>query len=175
MIQPRILLYVFLLLTAVGLGQMAVFHPRMPATMASHFGPDGRADGWTSRQAFFRGMAGIQIGAAGLLLGMAYGMRYIPMRLINIPRKDYWADPEREDEARDYLFRDMLWFGCATMVLLNAVTYLTFRANLRPDHSMGYWSWVVIGAYLVWVVGWVVRMIWRFYRVPVGEAEEGID
>jgi hypothetical protein len=34
---------------------------------------------------------------------------------------------------------------------------------------MGYWPWVILGAYLVWTAAWVVRMIWRFYRIPKDE------
>ncbi len=172
MVQPRTLVTVFLLLFAAGLVQMAAFYPRMPASMASHFGAGGQADKWTTKHSFFTGMAALEVGAAVLLLGIAVAMRYIPMRFMNIPHTEYWADPEREDETRERLYCDMLWFGCATLILLNAVVYLTFRANLRPDRSMGHWPWVVMAAYLAWTVGWAVRMIWRFYRIPREDADE---
>jgi uncharacterized membrane protein len=166
MIQSKIMVYVLLLLLAGGLGQMVVFHSRMPDKMATHFKTDGRPDGWTSSRAFVRDMAVAQIAVAALLLGAAYAMLYVPMRFMNIPRKDYWADSEREDETRRYLFRDMLWFGCATLALLDVLTFLILRVNLRPDQSTGYWPLVVVGVFLAWVLGWTVRMILRFRRVP---------
>jgi uncharacterized membrane protein len=172
--QPRTLVSILLLLMAIGLAQMALMYPRMPATMASHFSADGHAEKWTTRQAFFGGMAVLHVGVSLLLLGTAYAMKLIPMRMINIPKKDYWADPEHEDEARNFLYSYMLWFACATVALLNMIVYATCRANLHPAQGMGYWPLVVTVAYGVWVAAWVGRMIWRFYRIPKEEADEGL-
>jgi len=158
------------LLFALGLIQMALFYPRMPAMMASHFGSGGRADDWMARPAFFALMAGIHVAVTPLLLAVAWAMKYLPTRFVNLPHKEYWAAPEREDETRDWLYGSMLWFACATLALLNAIEYLTFRANLRSDQSMGGWAWVLVGIYLAWTAGWVVRLIWRFARVPQEDA-----
>lgn len=172
MFQSRILLYVCLLLFAVGLTLMMAFYPRMPATVAAHFTASGQADQWTSKQAYFRALAGIHIGLAGVLVATAWAMRYIPMRFINLPNKDYWAAPEREDETRERVCVYMFELACATVALFDAVIYRTFQANLRPDRSVGYWPWVVLGAYLAWMIAWAVRLIGRFHRVPKEEANE---
>lgn len=170
--QPRTLVSILLLLMAIGIAQMLMFQPRMPTTMASSFGAGGQAQKWTARQTFFTTMGVLHVGVTLLLWGTAYLMKIIPMRMMNIPKKDYWADPEHEDEARDFLYTYMLWFACATVALLNAIVYLTCRANLNPGQGMGPWAWVVAGAYLVWTIAWTVRMILKFYRIPKEDDED---
>ena len=170
--QPRTLVIILLLLLVIGLAQMALYYPQMPPRMASHFGVDGHATEWTTRHSFFAGMIVLHVGVSLLLLGTAYAMKLIPIRMINIPRKEYWGAPEHEDETRDCLYTYMLWFACATVALLNATVYMICRANLHPEGGMGYWPWVVMGAYFVWTAAWAVRMIVRFYRIPKEDVEE---
>lgn len=171
MFQPRTLIWILLLLIALGLVQMALFYPRMPDTMAVHFDASGQADGWSARSSFFGTMAVLHVGISLLMLAVAYLMKVVPMRFMNLPRKEYWSDPDHEDEARDSLYAYMLWFACSTAALLNAIMYMTFRINQYPGQGLGLWPWVVLAAYLLWTAAWVVRMIWRFYRIPKEEGE----
>jgi uncharacterized membrane protein len=162
----RCSLGVFVLLLTSGLVQLAVFYPLMPDTMASHFGADGRADDWMARRALFALLGGLYVAIAPLFLAVAYAVKRSPARLVSLPNKEYWTAPEREQQTSEWLYRHMLWFNCSLLVLSMAFHFLIFRANLRPDQSTGYWPWVVLGVYLIWLVGWVGRLIWRFAAVP---------
>jgi uncharacterized membrane protein len=142
---------------------------RLPERVASHFGPSGAADGWTSRE----GYLALDIGISALvLLGfpMLSAFANGSGAGVNIPHKDYWFRPENRPVLRRLLTGDLLFFASATGVLLTWLTVSVVRANEQPDPSLGRWSMVVVAAF---VLVTVVRSVWMAsgrYRVPATAA-----
>ncbi|HOB75674.1 MAG TPA: DUF1648 domain-containing protein [Phycisphaerae bacterium] len=169
------LLGAFVLLLVAGLIQLAVFYPLIPDRVASHFGVEGRADGWTTKRSFFASVGGCYGVTALVFLATGYAVKRSPVRWISLPNKEYWTAPEREQQTRAWLYRHILWFGCSMLALLMVFHFLTCRANLRADQSMGPWPWVVMGVYLTWAVGWTARLILRFARIPVKNVTNTAD
>jgi uncharacterized membrane protein len=157
------------LLSAVALFQLLHYYPRMPETMAVHFGPSGQPDGWSEKLPFFLifGATEAFVVAFGLMLPALISR--VPASIVNIPNRHYWFAPERRDETTSFLSKHILWIESATLVFLMAVAQIVFVVNsgdgggrLTGDF------WIVIVAF-VGVVLWLsARIVMRFRSVPPG-------
>jgi hypothetical protein len=105
---------------------------------------------------------------AALFWGVRASMRRFPANMLSVPCRDYWLAPHREALTRDMLARSTLWLGWATFLLLAGITDLSFRANDSPERSMGLTPWILVGAYLLFSVGWLIRLLHRFLHPSAG-------
>src|SRR5688572_16048164 len=152
-----------LVLTLAGVaGHLIYYYPRLPDTVASHFGASGRPDGWSSKETY--GIIIIAIAGLLTLMFLAIGpfVRRLPNDMINFPNRDYWLAPERRDASFAVLARLLHMIGIATLALLIGVNQLVFNANLNPPASLGTAAWVLLGAYLAFVSLWTIRLFRRF-------------
>ena len=69
----------------------------LPPVVASHFGPGGAANGFTSKSTYTAFMLALVIAVPALIGFSAMFVRILPPRLINLPNRDYWLAPERSD------------------------------------------------------------------------------
>jgi len=156
----------FLMLVA-GLLQWVRFYPLLPERMASHFGYDGRPNGWQPKDGFFL----IMLLAVGLTFGMSF---LVPRRIaarpdnrINLPHKAYWLAPARREETFRFITAQMAWFGCAVLFIVLFGTYLAIRANLSPDNHFDNETMIkVLAAFLLVTVLWIVHFLRHFYNPP---------
>lgn len=159
---------VLIVLLAAALFQIAYYYPQLPATVASHFGAGGQANGWASKEFFF----GLYLGILALMVlsfaGIPVVFRRIPPGLINLPNKDYWLAPERVGSTVQALGREMLVFGNATIAFMVAVFELAIQANLsesgRLPQSL---MWILLAVYMLFTAIWLVQFYRRFARPPL--------
>lgn len=152
-----------LVLTLAGVaGHLIYYYPRLPDTVASHFGASGRPDGWSSKETY----SVIIIAIAGVLalmfLGIGPFIRRLPNDMINFPNRDYWLAPERRDASLAAFARMVHGIGIATLALLIGINQLVFNANLNPPANLGAAAWVLLGAYLSFVSLWTIRLFRQF-------------
>jgi len=157
--------FVFYLLLALAVLQVLVYYPMLPETVASHFDGSGRADGWSSKSTFFTIDAAVIALTALIFLGLSK-IRW-PDRWVSLPHKDYWLAPERRERTFRELQRQMLVFGCATMVVLLVVMQWTIEANLDGSQTLpAAPMWWLMGGYLLFTAVWTTRLVVRLRRVP---------
>jgi uncharacterized protein DUF1648 len=135
--------------------QIGWYGPRLPRLVASHFDAAGRPNGWMSRAAF----VGVYVGVVFLLTVVFSTIRFVPPSLWSLPNKEYWLAPERRAQTVDRVADEMASFGSATLALVLATFELAFRANLPGGTFAADVMWVVLGAYLVFVVARLVRFV----------------
>ncbi|MHB1305465.1 MAG: DUF1648 domain-containing protein [Limisphaerales bacterium] len=140
------LLWSFLVMVAVA--DFAWLVPQLPDRVATHFNAAGVADGWSTRSGFLTTCVVTLALTAILIPALAWGLRFIPPRWINIPNRDYWLAPERSDETRRVVGDVVGWIGALIFAMLIALYHLMMRANLSPEPNLGFWPWVVVGANL---------------------------
>jgi len=156
---------VLLLLAAVAAIQMTHYYPLLPERLAVHFGAAGEANGWSSKGEFIVLFGAME--AFIVLFGWAFAILLdrIPMALLNIPNKDYWFSPERQEESWEFLRNQILWMETATLGFLVALAQLIFKENLGsapprlPDSF-----WYVLVAFVAVVLWFSARIIMRFRR-----------
>jgi serine/threonine-protein kinase len=140
----------------------------LPATMASHFGADGRPNGFMSRDQFFGSFAAFGGGAVLLLLAIPWLARAVPPSLINIPNRAYWLAPERIARVHEKLGAWSAWYAAGMTAFMVAVLELVLRANLarRPLDNA---PMVALIALVFAGSGVSIVALVRSFRVPEGD------
>ena len=155
------------LLAAVGLIYFSLLYPQLPDPIASHFNASGAATAWMPKSGFFTLFAVVTLAAGVPVFLVPMSMAKLPNDKINLRNKEYWLAPERRIETMQYLGTQMGWFGCALLALLLSGLYIAVAANFRPDHHFDSGSfYAVLGAFLAFIIVWLVRLLSHFSRVP---------
>jgi len=137
----------------------------MPDRVPLHFDVHGDPDRWASR-----GEALLTIGIIGVAVAGLFGLigvlvSRIPVGMVNVPDRDWWAEnPEREAELRRRLRTDMLGLGGGVLVFFAVVTVLTTRASRTDPPHLDAWFFVALALFLGGVLGWVVYAVRVRYR-----------
>jgi len=140
----------------------------LPATVASHFGPEGRADGFMSRDVYVAFMAAIVV-AVPLLIALGGALaRWLPSRLVNLPNKDYWLAPERRAQAVSAMEVRMIAMACALAIFLCYVHWLVVQANAAAPPRLDEARFIAaLAAFVIFALGWSAAFYLRFRR-PAG-------
>jgi uncharacterized membrane protein len=158
---------IYVLLAAAGLIYFSLLYPQLPDPMASHFNASGAATAWMPKSGFFMLIVIVTLASAVPVFLVPRSMAKLSNDKINLPNKEYWLAPERRSETMQYLGIQMGWFGCALLALLLCGLYNAVAANFRPDHHFDSGSfYVVLGAFLAFIIVWLVRLLSYFARVP---------
>lgn len=161
---PRL---VFVLLAAAALAQFIFYYAQLPATMASHFDARGVPNGFQSKPVFFAFFLGAILIAALVALGVPRLIAAMPVELINLPNKEYWLGPERCQASLDFLAAQMAWLGCAILFVVAFAFHFSIQANLHPPIGFDSRSFLmVLGAFFLFLMVWLVRFFTRFARPP---------
>lgn len=137
-----------------------------PAEIATHFTAGGEPDGWMSSGANAAWMCGISVLLFVLFYGVADLMHVLPVRWVNLPHREYWLHPDRIDETRAALARQLARIGAATFLLMLVTGVLALQANLaEPVRLREDLVWTALGLYGAYTLYWCVRFTLAF-RVP---------
>lgn len=169
----RLPLFALVLLLGIAAFQVAYYAPRLPDTVASHFGPGGEPDGWSSKTGFLVGYGGVVALTTAPFLVLPWLLPRIPESLVNLPHKAYWLAPERREETFRTISAWLLWLAVGTLMLLTHLLGVTMAENLTPEPRLGSAVWWPLGLYLAFVAVWSVAFVRRFYRTPEKPSLQG--
>jgi uncharacterized membrane protein len=158
--------FIFLLLAlAIAVIFIAISSQLLPATVASHFGPAGAADGYMPRESYVR-LMGLVTFVVPLLVALCnYLLRLIPASLINLPNRDYWLAPERKEETYAFFQNHGMVFSILIAAFLCFVHWSVIRANMViPPHLSQSFIPGSLGFFSFLVVLWIGALIAHFYR-----------
>lgn len=136
--------------------QVAVLPERVP----THFGADGRADGWSSRTGALAFSALLPL----LLLLLAPFTSMLVVRapeLINAPNKQWWTATAARLRRYERLLREDLWLMMlVTLALLVAMQVAIVFAAESPDERMP--DGLLFGSMAVFGIGLVAVLVRMF-------------
>jgi len=161
--QRHAALVTFVLICGLLALDIAHYLPLVPDPLASHFGFNGRPNGWTTHSRMIAGLSVLVLLFAALFAATFFFSR-IPNRLINVPNKTYWLAPERREATLLYVSGWLRWFLVLTLTFLTVVVGLTFRANLHVPPQLSAAALGVVIIYLVIAVTMVVGLFMRLHR-----------
>jgi len=148
------------------LGAQGLFYyPILPSIMASHFGFDGIADGFASKQAFFVFEIVLFVLIFVEVALLPYLLEKMPDSLINLPNKLYWLVPERRSYSFDRIKVYLQWFGVGLLGFSLGVAQLVYTANLTRE-PLSEWFWGVLAVFVLFVIIWIYKFV-RDFRIPV--------
>ena len=123
-------------------------YARLPERVASHFGANGVANGWMSRDGYIWFMVGVVTFVSLTMLAAFGSVRLLPNGVVNIPRRDYWLAPERRDEtARTLLRYGLLMVGLISLFFL-AIHLMIVAANESQPVRLSNDVWWLLVAFL---------------------------
>jgi uncharacterized membrane protein len=161
----RIAAQVFVVvLILVSIAQSLYYFPLLPDQVASHFGPNGQPNGFSSKTTYTWSMLGVNVGIAAMLLGLAKTIKYLPNSLINLPHKDYWLHPDRRASSLQFVEMNLLGVAASTLCLFIAIAHLTFDANMRQAGLSPRYLGVIIALFVFSTTGNVIWLLLRFSR-----------
>lgn len=147
------------------------FHyaPNLPNKIPTHFDGQGSADSWSSPTDFARLYWEVILGLFFFFAGLAVALQYIPRRLINLPRRNYWLDERRGHKTRLELGENLLSFCSVTLIFFLVIFHLLVRTAIQGSGRLtGEFNWI-LGGYLAFVGIWTGRILWRYSRPPGAE------
>lgn len=161
---PRIVFFAIILLA---LAQALYNFPLLPDRLASHFNASGIPNGWMPKQAFFVVYFVMIIVAAIPDFYVPYAISKTSNDRLHLPNKDYWLAPERRAETMAYFDKSLAWFGCALLLLEVLAMGLAIQANFSsPPQMPATPILVLIAAFVLYNILWIVLMFRRFSNVP---------
>lgn len=153
---------IFFILVAIAILQTAYYYPQMPAVVASHWNGLGEPNAWSGRNGFFGLYLGIVIMLVGIFLFMPnWSLRHKRMGM-KIPNPEYWLAPERIDQTRKFFKRQMIIMGVVHLTLAICVMQLAIQANFTPSSSLHGSIFWVLGAYFIFLLGWLIHFFMHF-------------
>ncbi len=158
-------------LICISVIQTIYYYPRLPDTVASHFDGSGSPDAWCGKAVF----AGFGIGTAVFIAFLLLGVQFLsvflianmPASVINLPNKDHWLSPARNQQTRADISGIITWFwfyfGCATEGIIVLIYQLAAQANLGAEPQLtGAGRFVLLYCSLVALL--LAVTVVRFYR-----------
>lgn len=154
----RIVLY---FLIGFFIAQTTWYYPNLPEKIASHFNAFGEPDGWMSKSNFliFEAIVLLFIIAEFTLLPRL--IEKSPNSMLNLPNKDYWLADERREQTFSVIRTYFEWFAVALFALFIGINQLVYRANLTSE-NLSSQSWLIIGAFLVFTILWMIKFVRQF-------------
>jgi hypothetical protein len=137
----------------------------LPPEVASHFGTQGRANGFMTRGFYRVFMLAFAICLPLLLVAV---MAWLPRvsGSINIPNRDYWLAPAQREATLSTLATFACALGVAIVMFITGLHLLIIDANAggaSPRLPMGPF-FTLIGVFLAAIFGFIAAMLVRFRK-----------
>jgi Protein of unknown function (DUF1648). len=137
----------------------------LPDRVATHFGIDGRADGWMSRSGYLAFMLAFMIGMSTFV---SFVVGTLPRKFpqwTNIPNRDYWLAFERRDESAFFLSAHGKRLAYLIVMMMLGMHYTILLANhMKPPALPGTVFTAILFGFALALVWWIVRLYRRFPR-----------
>lgn len=156
-----------LLLVTLALGIAFVLHTgnSLPPVVAVHFIAGGTANGFMPRGTYLRFFTALLVGLPLFIAFISSVTSVLPARFINLPNREYWLAPERQDDTLSYLRNQGICFGVILTVFLCFVHWLVVQANTHsPPLFPEPLFFIGLAAFLLGFVIWLRTFIVHFRR-----------
>ena len=135
----------------------------LPERVATHFGMDGRADGWMSRSGYVAFMLLFTIGMSAFVTFIVGTLPRKFPQWTNIPNRDYWLAPERREESAHFLSTHGKRLAYLIVMMMLGMHYTILLANhMKPPALPGSTFTSILLGFALALVWWIVRLYRRF-------------
>ena len=140
---------------------------RLPAVVATHFGPTGEPNGYMTHATYLRFMLAFVVLLPWLVNFALERILSSPNARINLPNREHWLSEAQRGQSVEFLLRHMRCFGLLLAAFLCGVHWLVVSANaVAPPVLDNTRFGIFLGAYLLAVVVWIIALRRRFRRPP---------
>jgi uncharacterized membrane protein len=158
---------VFLLAAIALVGCHLYWMPQLPERIATHFDLAGKANGWSMRTDFTALWLIVPVLICVPMLVLPSVMPLLPPTTLNVPRNDYWRQPQHYPKACAIMGQWMRYFAAAVLVFLTYLDRQIFLANLAtPPHIDAAASTWLLALPILFVTAMALWLIMKFARPP---------
>ncbi|MFN3639210.1 MAG: DUF1648 domain-containing protein [Chloroherpetonaceae bacterium] len=153
-----------LLLTHFGL--IAYFYPILPESVPMHFGSNGKATSFSSKESMILShLAVIAVllvifGIVGALLRSGKAVYF------NLPNREYWFAPERKAQSSNEVLALLLWILCSVLVLMLLVFYETAESAMLGTNKLGAAFYIGFAFFILFDMFVLIYLMMRFSTIP---------
>jgi uncharacterized membrane protein len=156
----------FLVFLAVAVAFVWGTSDALPQLMASHFSPQGDADGFMPRSGYVVFIIVLLLGIPLLLAFLPFALARMDVKNINLPNGHYWLAPERREETFAFLRLHFISFASVLVVFLTYVHWLVVQANKHQPPQLS--TPAIITGLVVFTAALVVWLIILYRRFSKG-------
>jgi len=156
--------YLFYGLVGVALLQSFFYYPQLPPVVASHFDGAGTANGWSSRNVFFAVYLTMIAMLVGIFIWLPHWSGAVGKLRMNIPNREYWLTPQRQQQTMQFFRRQMMVLGIAHLLLAIYTMQLAILANLRQESGLHASMWWALGSYFLFLGLWLINFFLHFRK-----------
>ena len=140
--------------------------PQLPDVVPTHWS-GSTPDGWSTRTGFL-----VMCVALGVGLLLMFGLilrafaRSKTMWGLNVPNREFWAQPEHIEQARVMARTDVAAIGGLTILLLSLVPLSILQASRSADQDLPTWMLATFFGYLGCILIYLICMVLYRWSVP---------
>jgi uncharacterized membrane protein len=148
-------------------GYVITSYAGLPAHVASHFGIDGRPNGWMSREVCVGFTLSLGIFLPAIIVRTMATTGRIPVSFVKLPNRDYWLAQERRKATLAILLHYSLWLACMSVLFVTGLHWLIVQANpsVGEPHLSLIGIALVTGGFLVGTGIWVIFLRRHFSKI----------
>ena len=133
----------------------------MPDKVASHFNLEGEADGWMEKDLNLILSCLVIVFTTSIFLGIPYLIKHTSGKLLSIPKKEYWLNPNNKERLIEIILKYLYAIGLAMNLLLIYTFYQIYRFNIHVSNSV---SIIATVPFLIITLGLTVHMYIRLNK-----------
>ena len=138
----------------------------LPDRVATHFGEDGRPNGWMSKDNNLFILQGLYVFLFLIFYFMPVLIVKTPAKYVSLPNRDYWLSPENRKMTMDKIAAAMYEFGIYLFLFFIGIGYLTTQANLDPPVRLDESKFIImLILFFGLTIYWTVKFMLAF-RLP---------
>ena len=138
----------------------------LPEKVATHFGANGVADGWTNRDHYRLFIVLFLVGLPSLLVWVMAGLPRYTNGKGQIPNCEYWFAQERRRTTESFLINHACWLGCFTAAIVYGVHISILRANAVAPPVFATDRFItMLVIFLCGLVWWFVTFLRHFQMI----------
>ena len=160
--QNRLVLFATLLVVAAFFALRSI--GELPERVAVHFGMDGAADGWVSRENYRLLILFCLVALPSLLVWGMAGLPRLTKGSGQVPNNEYWFAPERRHTTESYLLSHACWLGCMTVAIVYGMHVLILRANAISPPLLATDRFIVMLLVYLFGLGWWFMTFLRYFQ-----------
>lgn len=139
----------------------------LPARLASHFNAGGAADGWMDKGTFIASWIATVVFLNVLVIGICWGIRFLPASMFNLPHRDYWLSPAQRPATVGAMLEFGFGIAFAVTLLFGELYDQTLKANqIQPPHLPPRF-WLHLMPALLIMAGVLLDLATRFRKIPM--------
>lgn len=167
--RSRLAIFLLLASAILFVGSVCISAPLLPDRLASHFGASGSANGWTTRTSYLWSVTLLGFGIPAFVIGICFGIRFVPASMLNVPRADFWRSAEHHPHACHILLDWSFFLGAANLLWATLLHGQVVMANrLNPPTLAPGPVFIISGIYLGVTGGLVIMLVLRFAKPESG-------